>query len=111
MPLKENKMPFKEGSEFLITQGALIAMMPIQEWLDDLDHSESVAAILDPTLFRDYLYSPKPEALKEVLRAALGFKAAIQKLQEKAAADPVGFKDGMPEHYIQREHIKKYSNR
>jgi hypothetical protein len=69
---------------FVMAQGALIASLPIEESLQALEHSESIAPILDPTLYRDYIYSGRGELIKDVMRAALTFKQAILAAEEKA---------------------------
>jgi hypothetical protein len=71
----------------VMNQGALLAMLPIEESLRDLERSETIAPILDPTLFRDYLYSGKGDLIKDVLRAAVQFKAAILKAQEQVRSE------------------------
>jgi hypothetical protein len=73
---------FRRGVEFLITQGAMLAMLPMEKWLEELNHSETVAPFLDPTLYRDYIYSGRDNLIKGVLEAGIGFKRAIKKAQE-----------------------------
>ncbi|HEY2012393.1 MAG TPA: hypothetical protein VGH38_02780 [Bryobacteraceae bacterium] len=73
----------REGWAFVMQQGALIAMMPIEEWLQGLERADTLGPILDPTLYREYLYSGKGEVIKDVLRAALVFKSAILKAQRQ----------------------------
>jgi hypothetical protein len=58
-----------------------IAAMPLEEWVKNLQHAEDIAVIVDPTLYRNYIYSKKPEALKTVLEAAVALKAAVLKVQ------------------------------
>jgi hypothetical protein len=70
-----------EGFDFVCHQARLIAMMPIEDWLQILEHAESIAPITDPTLYRQYLYSKKPEILKKVLRSALELKRTIEEIQ------------------------------
>lgn len=67
--------------ELLLQWSALIAMLPIDEWLGDLEHAESVAPVLDPTMYRDYIYSKKPEVLKKIMRAALELKRTVEEQQ------------------------------
>jgi len=83
----EDETDWKDGVQMLITQGALIAMLPVERWLEELNRAETLAPILDPTLFRDYLYSGRDHMLKDVLNAAIQYKAAILKAQKD-------FKDG-----------------
>jgi hypothetical protein len=86
------ELEFKDGMGLLMQQGALIAMFPVEKWLEDLGRSETIAGIVDPTLYRDYPYSEKPEVIKDVLRAAIKFKAVILAAQEKVRANPKAFK-------------------
>jgi hypothetical protein len=73
---------FRRGVEFLMTQGAMLAMLPMEKWLEELNHSETIAPFLDPTLYRDYIYSGRDNLIKGVLEAGIGFKRAIKKAQE-----------------------------
>lgn len=77
-----------EGWDFVFQQGAIIAMFPIEEWLEAFSRAESIGPILDPTLYRDYIYDGKGEIIKSVLHAALTFKQAIVAAQNKVKADP-----------------------
>ena len=74
----------QDGWTFVFQQGAMLAMMPIEDWLDAFDKADAIAPITDPTLYRDYLYSGRGEIIKDVLRAALIFKNAVLKAQVEA---------------------------
>lgn len=73
----------REEWTIIFQQGAMLAMFPIEEWLEQLDRADTIVPILDPTLYRDYIYSGKGEIVKDVLRAALTFKRAIMKAQQQ----------------------------
>lgn len=75
------------GWGLLLSQGAIVAELPIEEWLRGLERADSVAPFLDPTAYRTYLHSGKGELLKEVFAAALVFKRAIQKAQQQVEED------------------------
>lgn len=82
-----------EGWNILISQARIIAMLPLEEWLQAFERAETLGPILDPTLYRDYIYDPdeKGELLKELIRSAIPLKREIRKLQErysKAADQP-----------------------
>src|SRR5579875_3260893 len=64
-------LALQDGWEFVMQQGAMLALMPIEQWLADFDRADSAGPILDPTLYREYLYSGKGELIRGVLRAAL----------------------------------------
>jgi hypothetical protein len=70
--------------DLLIQWGALIAMLPLEKWLEDFERAESVAPILDPTLYRDYLFQGTGEDLKAIIRASVPLKRAILEAQAKA---------------------------
>lgn len=74
----------QDGWTIVFQQGAMLALMPIELWLEAFDKADTVAPITDPTLYRKYLYSGKGELIKDVLRAALTFKQAILKAQATA---------------------------
>jgi len=75
-----------EGWDFVLSQSRLIALMPIEEWLEALEKGESLASIIDPTVYRQYIYSKRPEVLKKVLRAALELKRTVLEVQPDVVA-------------------------
>lgn len=75
-----------EGFELLCTQARLIAMFPLEEWREAFNRAETVAPILDPTTYREYLYSKKPEIIKDIIDAAIVLKRAVMKHQPTIAA-------------------------
>ena len=85
----EIEFDFKQGAEMLMSQGAMIALFPIEKWLSDLERADAIAPILDPTLYRAYIYSGRDNMLKDVLSAALGFKRAILKAQQDVTTGKV----------------------
>jgi hypothetical protein len=72
---------FSEGIEFLMSQGKMIALLPIEKWLEDLEHADVVGPFIDPTLYREYLRSGRDKMLKSVLLAGISLKAAILQSQ------------------------------
>ena len=81
----------RQGWDFVLHQGAMLAMMPIEDWLEAFSRAETLGPLVDPTLYREYLYSGKGEIIKDVLGAALVFKRAIVKAQaniQPAAISP-----------------------
>jgi len=74
----------QEGFEILCLWARNIAMLPLEEWLAALDHAETVGPILDPTLYRDYLYSDKPKVIRELIEAGITIKAAVIRAQPLA---------------------------
>lgn len=77
---EEAKKVLIEGFDFVCNQARLISMMPIEDWLDALEKSEAIAPFVDPTFYREYIYS-KNEVLKKILRAALELKRVVQEVQ------------------------------
>ena len=69
------------GFDVVCQNARMIAMMPIEDWLEALEKGEAIAPFVDPSLYLRYVYSKKPEALKKVLRAALDLKRAVQSIQ------------------------------
>lgn len=84
----ESILATQDGWTFVMQQGAMLALMPIEDWIAAFDHADAVTPILDPTLYRDAIYSGKPQLIREVLGAALVFKRAIVKAQEQVMSDP-----------------------
>jgi hypothetical protein len=85
---KQEIVSMQDGLNFILSQGALFTLFPIEDWLDGLRRADTIAPILDPTLYRDYLYSGKGELITDLLTAALAFKRAILKAQEQVKANP-----------------------
>lgn len=90
MPNPELKMTdeeaiqtLQEGWNAFFLHAALIAELPLEEWLEAFSKGEAVAPILDPTTFRDYMYSGKGEAIQRALRAALPLKLEILKIRKE----------------------------
>ena len=71
------------GYELALTYAKLVSMLPIDAWLIELEDAETVAPFLDPTLFRTYLSSSKPQVLKSVLLALLEVKRVVEELQKQ----------------------------
>lgn len=86
MTNQESVRETQEGWAFVMQQGALLALMPIEDWLTAFERAETLGPILDPTLYRNYLYSSKGDVIKEVLAAAMVFKRAILKAQKDVAS-------------------------
>jgi hypothetical protein len=68
-----------------MSQGKMIALLPIEKWLEDLEHADVVGPFLDPTLYREYLRSGRDKMLKSVARVlpvdgkcGLGLRIAVQ---------------------------------
>jgi hypothetical protein len=71
----------KLGYELALSYARAVASLPVDIWLAELEHAEAVAPIVDPTLFREYLYSAKPQILKKILRSLLEVKRAVEEAQ------------------------------
>lgn len=72
-----------QGWDFVLQQGAMLALLPIEEWLKAFSVAETIGPIRDPTLYKKYLESGKGEIIQDVLKAALTFKQAILKAQKQ----------------------------
>ncbi len=80
-----------DGWDLLIGQANIIAMLPLEDWLAAFERAETLGPILDPTLYRQYIYDPekKGEVIKDIINAALPLKHAIlkaRKIYEERAA-------------------------
>lgn len=80
---KEAIEGLQAGWTAVFQQGAVVALFPIEDWLAALERAENLGPFVDPTLYREYLYSGKGEIIKDVLSAALVFKQAIVKAQRQ----------------------------
>jgi hypothetical protein len=72
-----------EGFEFLCSQCAVIALLPLEDWLAALNRAESVAPVINPTLYRDYEYSNKAQFIKKLIGAAIPVKRLVIEMQGK----------------------------
>ena len=75
----------QNGFDLLVGQSKIIAMLPLEDWLRAFERAETVAPIVDPTLYRDYLYDPecKGKKIKSLIVAAIPLKQAILKIQSE----------------------------
>jgi hypothetical protein len=78
---KEAMATLHLGFDLLFNYAKLISMLPLEDWLELLERAESTAPILDPTLYREALYSGKLEAIKKVIRAALELKRTVEEVR------------------------------
>jgi hypothetical protein len=74
--------------EMLAQWGALIAELPIEQWISDLEYMDTIGPIIDPTLYRAYIYSGKKEPLLEMLRGALAFKQGVLRARRHVIDNP-----------------------
>lgn len=74
-----------DGWDLLMNTARMIAMLPVEQWIEGLDRAETVAPIVDPTLYREYIYSGKGEIILSVMKAALVLKKAVLNAQPKLA--------------------------
>jgi hypothetical protein len=77
-----------DGWSFVMQQGAMLALMPIEDWIEALDNANTLAPVLDPTLYLKSVYSDKPRLIREVLEGAMVFKRAILKVQKEVTDNP-----------------------
>lgn len=87
----EQSRKLMQGYHQLLNLSRQIAKLPLGKWLEDIEHAEAIGPIVDPTLFREYLYSGKPELIKKIIRAALPLKKAIEEAQKQILASPQKF--------------------
>lgn len=70
-----------EGWDLLMNYSRLIALLPIDDWLEALEKAETVAPFVDPTMYRSYLYSGKSDVIKKIMRSALELKRTMEEIQ------------------------------
>lgn len=75
----------KQSYELLCMFARNIAMLPLEQWLNDLNRAESVGVIVDPTLMRSYLRSGKGDIIKSIIEAAIPLKRAVLDAQTSPA--------------------------
>ena len=77
----EAKQTMQQGFEILCLWSRSIAMLPLEDWWNALERAESVGPILDPTLYREYLYSEKAKIIKKLIEAAIPLKSVVLQAQ------------------------------
>lgn len=77
------KDDLEKGFEFLLVRSRNIAVLPLEEWKEALNRAENLGMILDPTLYREYISSRKPEILKSIINAAIPLKHAVMNAQSE----------------------------
>lgn len=78
------KEHMQQGLEIITQQFKVIAMLPVDEWLKALERAETMGAILDPTLYRSYIYSDQSKVVKPMLELACKVKAFMESVQPLA---------------------------
>ena len=75
------------GWDVLLGQAGIISLLPLEDWLVAFERAEAIGPILDPTLYRQYLYDPekKGQVIKEIIEAAIPLKQAILKARARYA--------------------------
>lgn len=70
--------------DLLISLGRMVAELPLESWLEAFSRAETVAPLLDPTLYRDYIHDPerKGDHIQALIQAALPLKREILRLQD-----------------------------
>ena len=96
---KETMEAMHGGWNILISQAKIIATLPLEEWLEAFERAETLGPILDPTLYREYIYDPeeKGELLKDLIRSAVPLKREIQKLQKRFSGAQAGARTAVAE--------------
>ncbi len=79
---EEAVIALKAGYEMLAVWSRNIAMLPLEEWLVQLNRAESLGAVLDPTLFNKYLHSDKAKTIKSLITAAIPLKKIVMEAQD-----------------------------
>lgn len=80
---KEARDTMTMGFELLCTRSRMIAQLPLEDWDRAFENAETVGPILDPTLYRQYLYSEKGKVIRELIRAAIPLKQTVLEVQSK----------------------------
>ena len=82
-------MDFKSGLNMLMSQGQILTLLPIEKWTEDLRSMDTVAPILDPTKYREWLASGRREPMLAILDAYCQLKAAMTKWNDAVEAGKI----------------------
>jgi hypothetical protein len=75
------------GFEILCLWARNIAMLPLEDWDRTFEKAESIGHIVDPTLYRSYIYSDKAKVIRKLIRAAIPLKQAVMEAQAVVLAE------------------------
>ena len=79
-----DKTKYEAGLSIIGSAGSLLALAPISEMLEYLEHAEAIGPFLDPTLYRDYLNSRSAQSVKPLMEAAAAFKTQVELARQAA---------------------------
>jgi hypothetical protein len=77
----------QEGFETLCLWARNIALLPLEEWDEALEKAESIGYIINPTLYREFIYSKKALFIRRLIKAAIPLKKLILEAQPLAKAE------------------------
>lgn len=69
------------GWDLLFNQTRVIAMLPLEDWLERMSRADTLGPILDPTLWMKA--HEKMDKIRTIIEAALVLKKAVLKLQSE----------------------------
>jgi hypothetical protein len=80
---KEAAAVTQQGFEILCMWSRNIAMLPLEDWLEALNRAETIAPIIDPTLYIHYQQSAKAHIIKKLIELAIPLKQHVIASQDK----------------------------
>jgi len=83
------KEQYEATQNLLLSQAALIAMLPLEKFIRSINCADSIGSILDPTLYQKVLYGQGADnwqTIKDIAAAALQLKKAVKKAEERYIA-------------------------
>jgi hypothetical protein len=86
----------KEGFEILCLWARNIAMLPLEEWKEAFELADNSMHIVDPTLYREFLYSEKAQLIVKMIDAALPLKKLVLEAQPLAQAEMEKLRETRP---------------
>lgn len=72
-----------QGWDLLMSQARIIAMLPLEDWINAMNRADSLGIMIDPTLW--IKGHKKMDKIREVIEAALPLKRCVLKLQKELA--------------------------
>lgn len=70
------------GYDMLINQAKVLASLPLEDWERAFEKFETIGPLIDPTLYREVIYSKKCKVIRMLIKAAIPLKHAVEEAQE-----------------------------
>jgi len=71
---------YKAGFDMTMNMARMVQVMPTAEMLEALEYAEAFGPIIDPTLYREYLYSDGAD-IKRIIKSLDQFRRTVETIK------------------------------